>query len=210
MRYLHGSIALLVFAAVAGAQEKADERATVLANFKTAMEAGDLKKLGPLVAGGEGEILRALAEPYAKAKVASDRFDSALKEKAIAFSNPFAGAVTPLADLQFDVVEFAREDGKELVRVRFGPRGKGQEETLLLQQEQGTWRVSLPTELIKELKPLTKREERDRRAKGIEKLSELLDTAAREVQNGTLKTKEAVALRMARLFEEGNLAELFK
>jgi hypothetical protein len=200
-------IVILVSISIARAQDH-DPRATALANFKTALETGNVKTLANLAAGKEGDVLRKLADPYTKTKAASDRLDAALKEKGINFTNPFAGSVTPLADLQLDILEIAKDGNQDIARVRFGPRGKAMEETLALVQEEGTWRISLPAELLKDLRTLSKKDHRDRRLQGIDKLGDLLDTVAKEVQNGTLKTKEAVVLRVARLFQEGRLGEL--
>lgn len=184
-----------------------DPRAVAVANFKVALETGNVKTLSGLAGGKEGDTLRKLADPYVKAKAASDRLDAALKEKSITFGNPFAASVTPLADLQLDILEITKEDNQEIARVRIGPRGKTIEETLLLTQEDGGWRVSLPADMLKDLRTLSKKEQRDRRIQGIDKLATLLDTVAKEVQNGTLKTKETVLLRVAGLFKDEGVGE---
>jgi hypothetical protein len=206
MRFCIGLLLLIASSSLVPGQES-DPRAAVLASFKTALEKGEVKEMAALVAGRHGEILRRLAEPYSRAAAASDRLDAALVEKNINWSNPFAAGVRPLADLQLDIVELAREDNQDIVRVRFGPRGRTQEETLALVQEGGAWRVSLPADLRKDLARLASREDVDRQAKNLDALAEILETLAREVANGSLKNRNDVVLRLAKLVHEKGLGE---
>jgi len=187
--------------------QEADPRAAVLAGFKSALEKGDVKEVAGFVAGKHGEILRRLAEPYSRAAAASDRLDAALLEKNINWSNPFAAGVRPLADLQLDILEVTREENQDLVRIRFGPRGRTQEETLALVQEGGAWRVSLPADLRKDLARLTSKEAVDRQAKHLDALAEILDALAKEVSNGSLKSRNEIVLRLAKLVHEKGLGE---
>jgi hypothetical protein len=209
------SVGLLFLAAVSlplRAQDKATTPAAALGFVKAAIEAGDVKALSVQTAGEPGARLRQIAEPYTKAKQASERLDRALKDKPeLGVKSPFTAGLTPLAELQYDIVEVGKEEkNKVLARVRFGPRGRAQEEAVFVQNESGAWRVDLPGDLTKTLKPLASAERTDRQARSYEKLAELLDTLAKEVQDGTLKTKDAVVLRMLALVDEAGLAELLK
>jgi hypothetical protein len=206
------ALALLLAAAATGSMQAqdTDPRVAALAGFKTALESGNVKTLSGLAAGKDGDTLRKLADAYTRARAASDRLDNALKEKRILLVNPFAASANPLADLQLDILELTKENNQDIARVRFGPRGKTVEETLLLAQESGLWRVSLPAELVKDLRSLDKKEARDRRVQAIDKLAELLDSVAKDVQSGTLKTKESVLLRIAKGFRDAGIGDGLK
>ena len=193
------------------AQDKATTPAAALGFVKAAIESGDVKALSAHTAGEAGATLRKPAEPHAKARQASERLDRALKDKPeIGFKNPFTVGLAPLADLQYDVVEVGKEDKKTPARVRFGPRSRAQEEAVFVHNEAGAWRVDLPGDLAKTLKSLVDAERVDRQARGLDKLAELLDTLAKEIQEGGLKTKDAVVLRMLALVDDAGLADLLK
>src|ERR1043165_4607792 len=82
------------------AQEKATTPAAALGFVKAAVESGAGKALSAHTAGEMGALLRKLAEPYAKAKQASERLDRALKDKTeIGFKNRFTTGLMPLAEL---------------------------------------------------------------------------------------------------------------
>jgi hypothetical protein len=216
MRLLHwrlvvGLVCLAPVAAQAQAPEKAITPAAALALVKVAVEAGDLKTLAQHTAGDMGVTLRKLAEPYAKAKLANERLERLLKEKSeIGFRNPFAGSLNPLADMQYDIVEVGKEAATLPARIRFGIRGKAQEEAILVRKEGDVWRVDLPGELVKQLQNLAGPERIARHARGLDKLADVLDTLTREIQEGKLRTKDAVTLRLAMLVEETKLAELLR
>ena len=208
------TVCLLFTAIVAppvSAQDKASTPAAALGFVKAAVESGDVKTLSMHTAGEAGATLRKLAEPHSKARLASERLDRALKDKPeIGFKNPFSASLSPLADLQYDIVEVGKEDKKVPARVRFGLRGRAQEEAVFVHNEAGAWRVDLPGDLAKTLKSLANAERADRQARGLEKLAELLDTLAKEIQDGGLKTKDAVVLRMLALVDDAGLGELLK
>src|SRR5688572_2307012 len=86
----------------AQAVPQTDTAEAALAAFKLAVSKGDLKAAAGLTAGEAGEALRRLAEPLAQAKAASDRLDKAAADRKLDFANPFAAALTPFADVQFD------------------------------------------------------------------------------------------------------------
>lgn len=182
-----------------------DARASALAAFKAAVESGSVKDLAPHVAGQAGQVLRRLAEPYARAKASAERFETALAEKNIALENPFAASVRPLADLQFDLLEIARDTEQHVVRVRFGPRGRAAEEVLVLVQEDGVWRVTLPAALLKDLQPVLRKNAVDQRVRQLESLADIQDQLARDVSNGSLKNRDDVLLRLLVLSREKNL-----
>jgi hypothetical protein len=210
-RYATGILGLAFIPCLGMGQDRATTPAAALGFAKAAVEGGDVKALSAHTAGEAGATLRKLAEPHSKARQASERLDRALKDKPeIGFKNPFTAGLTPLADLQYDVVEVGKDDKKVPARIRFGLRGRAQEEAVFIHNEAGVWRVDLPGELAKTLKPLANPERVDRQARGLEKLTELLDTLAKEIQEGSLKTKDAVVLRMLALVDEGGLAELLK
>jgi hypothetical protein len=191
--------------------------AGALAAFKVAVERGDVAALAAVTAGDTGVALRKIAPRHAKAREASDRLDRLVAERAeLSFKNPFTAGLQPLADLQCDILELSESGAATsgakpaLARLRFGPRGKAQEEAIFVRNEQGTWRIELPGMLAKQLQPLTGSERLDRQLKGLEKLAELLEALTKEVQAGTLKTKEAVTLRLVGLVNEYGLTELLK
>lgn len=204
---MRGLIPLLVLGAVllGAAQAQEDPRAGVLASFKTALESGSVKDLAPHVAGKPGQVLRRLAEPYARAKTAAQRFEDALAEKGIALDNPFAASVRPLADLQLDLLEIIKDKEQHQVRVRFGPRGRTAEEVLALVQEEGVWRVTLPAVLLADLEPVLSKDAADKRAKQLETLAEIFDLLARDVGNASLKTREDILRRLLELARDKNL-----
>jgi len=196
----------------AGAQgpEKAATPAAALALVRLAVESGDLKALAEHTAGDAGVTLRKLAEPYAKAKQANERLERLMKDKPeIGFKNPF-GDLNPLADMQYDIVEVGKEGVTLTARIRFGPRGKAQEEAILVRKDGNDWRVDLPGELVKQLRAFSAPDRLERQIRGLDKLAEVLDTLAREVQEGKLKTKDAVTLRLLGLVDEAKLAQLLK
>ncbi|MCS6975825.1 MAG: hypothetical protein NZM31_02290 [Gemmatales bacterium] len=205
MRTLLLSLSLGLVGLTAASAAQDDARAAALAAFKTAVESGSVKDLAPHVAGKPGQVLRRLAEPYAKARTAAERFETALAEKNIALENPFAASVRPLADLQVDVLEITKDKDRHLVRVRFGPRGRTNEEVLGLVEEEGAWRVTLPAALAKDLEPALRDNAADQRARQLETLSEILDQLARDVSNASLKTRDDVLLRLLLLSREKNL-----
>lgn len=195
---------------VVQAQEKSATPDKALQAFKAAVEAGDVKRLSQHLAGEQGAALRKLVEPFEKAKTASERFDRALKERKIDFKNPFAAAFSPLADMQFDVVNdevVKKTDREYLARIKYGPRGKAQEETVLVQAEEGAWRVGAPIELAK---TLPGKDRLERQMKGLEKLAEILDKLAGELETKKLTTKEELGVRLIKLIEDEKLAELLQ
>jgi hypothetical protein len=187
---------------------KATTPEEALKAYKTAIEAGDIKAVAELTAGEYGAILRKMAEKLAQAKANSDRLDKALKEKDIKFDNPFAAGLAPFADLEFGVVEVGKEGAKAVARIKVGPRGKGQEETVYVQSEGGAWRVDLPADLARHLRPLASAERLNRHLEGLTKLTDLLNTVTGEVLNGTLKTKDEVLLRVVKLCDQYQLGKL--
>jgi hypothetical protein len=182
-----------------------DARAAALAAFKAAVESGSVKDLAPHVAGQAGQVLRRLAEPYARARASAERFEAALAEKNISLENPFAASVRPLADLQLDLLEIAKDKEQHVVRVRFGPRGRAAEEVLALVQEEGAWRVTLPAALMKDLQPVLRGNAADQRVRQLETLADIQDQLARDVSNGSLKNRDDVLLRLLVLSREKNL-----
>lgn len=182
-----------------------DARAAALAAFKAAVESGSVKDLAPHVAGQAGQMLRRLAEPYARARASAERFEAALAEKNISLENPFAASVRPLADLQLDLLEIAKDKEQHVVRVRFGPRGRAAEEVLALVQEEGAWRVTLPAALMKDLQPVLRGNAADQRVRQLETLADIQDQLARDVSNGSLKNRDDVLLRLLVLSREKNL-----
>ncbi len=195
--------ALLGMPSAASAQD--DAGAAALAAFKVAVESGSVKDLAPHVAGQAGQVLRRLAEPYARARASAERFEAALAEKNISLENPFAASVRPLADLQLDLLEVSKDRERHLVRVRFGPRGRAAEEVLVLVQEDGVWRVTLPVALLKDLQPVLRGNAADQRVRQLETLADIQDQLARDVSNGSLKNRDDVLLRLLVLSREKNL-----
>ncbi len=178
-------------------------QAAALQAFKTALEKGDLKAVAESAAGESGNILRRLADPIAKAKAASDRLDKALTEKPeIGWQNPFAPGVAPLTG-QLEIVEIAKEGDSVVARVRYGQAD--QEESLGIRNEGGAWRVDLPAELARALRPLANPERLERRRKELEQLAEVLNSLAADIETGKRKTKEEVILRLIELASESNL-----
>jgi hypothetical protein len=176
--------------------------------YRKAIEDGDIKAVAALTAGEPGTTLRKLAEPLARAKDASDRLKKALEEKQLKFDNPFAAGLAPLADMEFALVEMGKEGARTVARIKVGPRGKGQEETIYLSAEGGGWRLDPPADLAKQLRALASTERLERRLKGLDQLARILETVAGEVQNGKLKTSEDILLRLVKLGEEQKLSEL--
>jgi hypothetical protein len=193
---------------VRGQDKPADAGATLQA-FKAALEAGDLKKTADLTAGPAGAALRQLAEPYAKAKAASDRLDKALAARpALGWRNPFAAGLTPLEGAQLEVVEIGQEGPITVARVKYGPRGQGPEEVLGVRKEGDAWRVDLPGELARTLHPLGVKDRLAKRRQGLDKLADIIGTLATEIESAKLTTREGVVLRLVELTGGANLAEL--
>jgi hypothetical protein len=182
-----------------------------LAAYKAAIESGDIKAVAELTAGPSGDALRKLAGPLTRAKAASDKLDKVLRDRPeIGYKNSFAPGLSPFADMQYEVIEVEKEGDKVVARIKYGPRGKAQEETVQVQTEAGKWRVDAPAELVKHLRKLSAPGQLERHAQGLDRLADLLDTLATEIENGTLKTKEQVLLRTLDLFAKNKLAELLK
>jgi hypothetical protein len=195
---------------LAHAQDKAPGPEKALEAFKAAVEAGNVQDLSQLVAGDEGVGLRQLAEPFDKAKRASDRFDQAMRDRKIDFKNPFAAAFQPFLDVQFEAVKdeiIRKSDRQYLARVKYGPRGKAQEETVLVQLEGNVWRVGAPLELAKSLPP---KERWERQVKALEKLAQILERLAADIENKKLTSKEQVGILLIRLIEQEKLAEFLQ
>jgi hypothetical protein len=184
-----------------------DPRASALARFKVAIETGNIKELAPLVAGRPGQILRRLADPYARLQAANERLEAALAERGITLENPFASVAQPLEDCHLEVLEITQEAGKPCARVRFGPRGRGAEELLALVEEEGTWRVTLPSALGNDLEKDAGQVPVEQRARQLARLADLLETLAQELATGKLKTRDEVLLRLLRLYREKMPAE---
>jgi hypothetical protein len=179
-------------------------QAMALQSLKTALEAGDVKQVSEHAAGETGAVLRRLADPLAKAKAASDRLDKALAGKPeIGWQNPFAAGLAPLAGAQLEIVEIAKEGNLFAARVRY--RQAAQEESIGIRNEDGAWRIDLPQELAKELRPLRDPDRLDKRRKLLEQLAEVLTTLAGDIESGKCKTKEEVTLRLLELIADSNL-----
>jgi hypothetical protein len=204
-------VLLLAWPAAAAAQPAADSPEGALAAYKVAVETGNLEATAKLTAGEAGAAFRKLAGPLAAAKAAADRLDQALQEKPdLNFKNPFAAGLAPLANLQLDVVEVTKEKDRILARVRFGPKGKAEEETVGVRQEGGVWRIDPPAWLGRQLRPLTTADRLDRQLKGLDKLTAVLDSLAKDIRDGKVKTKEEAVIRTVQLVNEANLGELLK
>jgi hypothetical protein len=206
MRHKLGLFTVLFFslAPIAVAEDQLSTQAAALQALKAAIEKGDVKALAQNAAGEPGVILRRLADPFAKAKTASDRLDKALMEKAeIGWRNPFSSGLTPLTGARLEIVEIGKEGSDFVARVRFGQAD--QEESLGIRNESGSWRVDLPAELVRALRPLGKPERLDRRRTELEQLTDVLNSLAADIESGKRKTKEAVMLRLLELIGESNL-----
>jgi hypothetical protein len=207
MRVSAAMMALMVGAGVSSAD--ADDanfatQAAAMQAFKSALESGDIKQVSQHAAGETGAILRRVSEPLLKAKAASDRLDKALAAKPeIGWHNPFAAGLAPLAGSQLEVVEIAREGNLFVARVRY--RQSPQEETIAIRNEEGAWRVDLPSELAKDLQPLRDPERLDKRRKQLEQLTEVLAALAADIESGKRKTKDEVTLRLLELIADSNL-----
>src|SRR5262249_15650575 len=168
-------------------------QAAAMQSFKSALEGGDIKQLSQHAAGETGAILRRLAEPLLKAKAASDRLDKALAAKPeIGWHNPFAAGLAPLAGSPTEVVGIARGGRMFCARVRY-PQSP-EEETMGIRNEEGAWRIDLPGELAKDLRPLRDPERLDKRRKQLEQLTEVLNALAADIESGKRKTKDDVTL----------------
>jgi hypothetical protein len=193
---------LLVFPMAA--DDATPKQAAALSEFKTYLEKGDLKKLGDKVAGESGNTLRRLAEPFSKAKAASDRLDKALADKPeVGWQNPFAAGLAPLARGQLEIVEITPNGESFVARVRYGQFG--QEEAVGIRKEGEEWRIDLPAELARALRPLAKPERLEKRRRELEILAEILNSLAADIEAGKRKTKEEVILRLVELISDGNL-----
>lgn len=192
-------------------QEKPANAADGMVAYKKALESGDVKTLAELTSGKEGEILRAIAEPLAKARAASDKFDEALRDKSIPLNNPFAANVNPLVDWQFDVVEPPKKVDDKLVFIaRFGPRGRTIEEALVASDKEGSWRISAPTDLARTLKPFHDAKALDQHKEALARLTTILSTAQDDVAKDRARTPAIVLLHLAKLVADNKLAEVLK
>jgi hypothetical protein len=192
------------FGSATDADEASSTQAIALRSFKTALEAGDVKRVSEHAAGETGAVLRRLAEPLAKAKAASDRLEKALAGKPeIGWQNPFAAGLAPLAGGQLEIVEIAKEGNLFAARVRY--RQAAQEESIGIRNEDGAWRIDLPQELAKELRPLRDPDRLEKRRKLLEQLADVLTTLAGDIETGKRKTKEEVTLRLLELIADSNL-----
>jgi hypothetical protein len=202
-------LALSVPAAQPPAEIKTPQAA--VAAVKKALDANDLRALSDLTTNPAATTLRKLAEPFAKTRLAGERLDRALKDKpALAFNNPFAASLTPFADVHFELVEIGKEGNQTVARIRYGPRGaSAPEEVVALVQEGPTWRVDPPQAVVKALRRLAASPARlDQYTQGLEKLADVLNALAGDIEKDQVKTREAALLRLAQLVEDAKLAEL--
>lgn len=205
------AVGLLLMPSMAWGQDKPSTAADAIGAYKKALEMGDVKLLGELTAGKEGEILRALTEPLAKAKSASDKFEESLRDKAIPLNNPFAASVMPLTDWQFEVVELPRKTGDQIVFLaRVGPRGRTTEEGLIVSDKEGAWRLTAPNDLARTLKPLADAKAMDQHRQALARLAEILTSATDDVNKGNARTPATVLLRLAKLVADAKLPEVLK
>ncbi len=217
----------MVCCLVASAQDRveppksADSPKAALEAYRDAIERRDIGQAAHLTAGSEGDAFRRLAGirnrdgkdaagPWVLAKQASDRLDRALSDKKIELKNPFKAGLDLFADVEFAAVEDPVVEAgkmKGTARIKFGPRGKAQEETVVVEFADGTWRVGLPVELARHL-PAANR--LPRLVEGLDKLADALNRLADEVEKDTANklTKGAIGVRLLELFQEARLAEL--
>jgi hypothetical protein len=180
-----------------------------LAGYKSAIEGGHVVAAAELTAGSPGVAFRKLAGPWTKAKAASDRLDRALAGKPeLNLKNPLTRSFAPFVDMEYAVVEASKEGTRILVRIKYGPRGKGQEEVVGLVQEGGTWRLDPPGDLAKSLRRLNDPTVLEKRVKGLGTLAEALDKLAGEIEAGKLKNREEVLARLAVLVSSLELDKL--
>jgi hypothetical protein len=181
--------------------------AAALSAVKEALEKADVVAYANLAAGPPGAIFRKLAGPLKKVQDASEKLDRAIAEKpALNVINPFANQLNPLVGYQIEIIELFKEGNQQLSRVRFGLANQLKEETLLIAQEDGQWRVSLPGEFLKSANRLTP-ERLSKQIDTLSRLADILTNLAGEVSSGKLATREAVMIKLAAAVKDAKLTE---
>lgn len=185
--------------------------------MQTALQQHDLKALAEVASQPHAATLQSLAEPFAKARKAGERLDKAAKDKLkFPFVHPFTASLSPFADRQLELVEFAKDGTQLLARVRYGAPGQALEETLGIHATDSIYRIDLPAEITRMTQKLARPAPVDvhgavaplaREKQRLESVARILDTVADEIEKGRWTTKETVTLRFLELVQETKLAE---
>jgi hypothetical protein len=187
--------------------------------MQTALQQHDLKALAEVAAQPHAGTLQTLAEPFSKARKASDRFDKAVRDKLkFPFVHPFAASLSPFADRQLELVEIAKDGTQLLARVRYGTPGSALEETLGIHPIDSIYRIDLPAEITRMTQKLARPAPLAAEGQGattplarekqrLEGVALILDTVAEEIEKGKWTTKETVTLRLLELVQESKLAD---
>lgn len=179
-----------------------------------ALEQSDLTTLADLMADDAlAESLRTLGAALAKARTAADRLETLVKDKpGLAFTNPFAPCLQPLAGCRFEILEVTRERDQQVARIRFGAKGMPiREEQLVLTQVGGQWRTQLPAFLQQQVQHLAADPRHlQQEIKAMETLAEVFKRLADEIEQNRLASKADLVARLLQLIHESRLADYYK
>jgi hypothetical protein len=179
-----------------------------------ALEQSDLATLADLMVDEAlAQPLRTLGAALAKARAAAERLEAMVKEKpGLAFPNPFASSLQPLAGCRFEILEVTHERDQQVARIRFGARGMPiREEQLVLVQVGGQWRTQLPAFLQQQVRHLVANPRQlQREIQALETLAEVFKRLADEVEQNRLASKADVVARLLQLIHESKISELYK
>lgn len=180
----------------------------------TALQQHDLKTLAKLAMPPHAVTLHSLAEPFARARQASDRLNKAAQDKLkFPYVHPFTASLTPFAERALELVEVAKDGTQLLGRIRYGPPGRASEETVGIYAVDGIYRVDLPAEIARMTQKLSRPaigdqpSPLDQEKTRLDKVARILDTLAEEIDKGQWTTKETVTLRLLELVDETKLTE---
>lgn len=179
-----------------------------------ALEQSDLAALADLLADDAlAQPLRTLGAALAKARASADRLELLLKDKpGLAFTNPFAPSLQPLAGCRFEILEITRERDVQVARIRFGARGMPiREEQLVLTQVGGQWRTQLPAFLQQQVQHLAANPGHlQREIQALETLADVFKRLADDVEQNRLASKADVVARLLRYIHDSKLSERYQ
>jgi hypothetical protein len=215
---------LLYLVPLVAAQEKAkpavgsDSPERALAEFKLAVERGDVEKLGQRLTAPLGDALRKYGKPYMEAHKAFQEFEATLAEAAqknvdLKFRNPLAASFKAFSEMDIQIVEvepIGRDPKKTLARLSVLVAGKGLEEAVFVQHEGGQWRVTPPNDLLRSCQPLLDPATLEKRIEGMKGLKETFDGLKRQVKEGQIKNRDELLLELATQVAAKGLNELLR
>lgn len=161
----------------------------VIAALRTALDNNDLAAVALHLTGETGRTLRQLAVPFAQCQRAYEQLLRAAKEKGLTLATPLDRTLRPFDGFECTLVgEPIRDKDTFRARIRCGPRGKTREETVIVLQEEGRWRLTAPEVLVR-MTPTAARAPAVTRL--YEELARVLERLAKQVAEGQIENRQA-------------------